>query len=189
MVEQYSSNYTLNLILSSYITKAKNEDIKVFTQIELPETSAVSDMDLCVIFSNVIENATNACKGILNIENRSLSIICKSRSDKLFIQITNSFDGNVEFDHDLQVSTDENHGFGIKSIVAVVQNTKECTPSPPKTESFVPASSCSQTTIKFVLNFVFVTPVLPQHRLSRLRQCGNCDCLFKNSSPGLCYIE
>jgi len=121
VVEQYSSNYTLNLILSSYIAKAKKEDIKVFVQIELPESSTVSDMDLCVILSNAIENATNACKCILNIENRSLSIICKSRSEKLFIQITNSFDGKVEFAHDLPVSTVENHGFGIKSIVAVVQ--------------------------------------------------------------------
>ena len=99
----------------------RNENIKIYTQIELPEKSGISDMDLCVVFANVIENAINACKCISNMEERSLSIICKNRGDKLLIQITNSYDGSVEFFYDLPISAIENHGFGIKSIVAVVQ--------------------------------------------------------------------
>lgn len=121
VVEQYCSNYTVNLILYSYLTHAKKEDIEVETQIDLPEQNTVSDMDLCVIFGNVIENAINACKVIPNADDRSLKILCKNKNNKLFIQITNSCEGNVEFAGDMPVSTMENHGLGTKSIAAIAQ--------------------------------------------------------------------
>ena len=120
-IEKYCSNYTVNLILSSYIAKAKIEQITVDTQIDLPEENTVSDMDLCVIFANAIENAVNACKGIKSANDRTLKIVCKIKSDKLFIQITNSYEGTVMFVDDMPVSRLENHGLGTKSIAAVAQ--------------------------------------------------------------------
>jgi len=120
-VEKYCSNYTVNLILYSYIMYAKKEEIKVETQINLPEKNAISDMDLCVIFGNVIENAINACNGILDANDRSLKIVCESKNNKLFIQITNSYEGNIKFVEDIPVSTMDNHGLGTKSIAAVAE--------------------------------------------------------------------
>ena len=78
-------------------------------------------MDLCVIFANAIENATNACKKIPSIEDRTLSIICKTRNEKLLIQIANSYAGEIRFVDDMPVRTMENHGLGTKSIAAVAQ--------------------------------------------------------------------
>jgi two-component system sensor histidine kinase AgrC len=121
VVEQYCNNYTVNLILYSYLAKAKYDQITVETQINLPENNTVSDMDLCVIFANAIENAINACLRISNTADRSLKIVCKNKNDKLFIQITNSFEGTIKFVNDLPVSTEINHGFGTKSIASVVQ--------------------------------------------------------------------
>lgn len=120
-VEKYCSNYTVNLILSSYIAKAMNEQITVKTQINLPEKNAVSDMDLCVIFANAIENAINACKGINSENERSLNIVSKLNNNKLLIQITNTFNGTAVFVDDMPVSVEENHGLGTKSIAAVAQ--------------------------------------------------------------------
>ncbi|MGB4438983.1 MAG: ATP-binding protein, partial [Sedimentibacter sp.] len=120
-VEKYCSNYTVNLILYSYIMHAKKEEIKVETKIDLPEKNDISDMDLCVIFGNVIENAINACNGILNTNDRSLKIVCKSKNNKLFIQITNSYEGSLQFVDDMPVSSMENHGIGTKSIAAVAE--------------------------------------------------------------------
>ena len=121
VVEKYCSNYTVNLILYSYITHAKKEDIKVETHIDLPEQNSVSDMDLCVIFGNVIENAINACKDILTIDYRFIKILCKNKNNKLFIQISNSYEGIMQFADGMPVSTKENHGLGTKSIVAIAQ--------------------------------------------------------------------
>ena len=121
VVEKYCSNYAVNLILSAYIAKAKNEEITLETQIDLPEKTAVSDMDLCVIFANAIENAINACKNIPNPKDRTLKILCRTKNGKPYIKITNSYEGKVEFVNDMPVSTEEYHGLGTKSIVAVAQ--------------------------------------------------------------------
>ena len=118
-VEKYCRNYTVNLILCSYIEKASNEQIIVASQVDLPEKNAVSDMDLCVIFANAIENAVHACQRIPSVNDRTIKIVCKTKNDKLFIQITNSYQGTVTFVDDMPVSTEENHGFGTKSIAAV----------------------------------------------------------------------
>lgn len=120
-VEKYCENYVVNLILYSYITDAKKEEINVGTQINLSEDNTVSDMDLCVIFSNIIENATNASKMIASPQDRFIKIVCRSKNDKLFIQITNSYEGIVEFKDNLPITIMENHGLGTKSIVAVSQ--------------------------------------------------------------------
>ncbi len=121
VVDQYCSNYAVNLILYSYLTKAKNDHITVETQIDLPENNRISDMDLCVIFSNAIENAINACLRITDTKVKVLNIICINKSDKLFIQITNSYQGALVFIDGMPVSTEVNHGLGTKSIAAVVQ--------------------------------------------------------------------
>lgn len=121
VVEKYCGNYTINLILYSYIAKAKNEQITVETQINISEKNDVSDMDLCIIFANAIENAINACKCITRVNDRILKIIFKTKNEKSFIQIINSYEGTITFVNDIPVSTEENHGFGTKSIAAVVQ--------------------------------------------------------------------
>jgi hypothetical protein len=121
VVDEYCNNYAVNLILYSYLTKAKNDQITVETQINLPENNRISDMDLCVIFSNAIENAINACLHIADTKERILNIICMNKNDKLFIQITNSYQGTLDFVDDMPVSKEENHGLGTKSIAAVVQ--------------------------------------------------------------------
>lgn len=120
-VEKYCSNYTVNLIIYYYIMMAKNEEITVETQINLPNKNVVSDMDFCVIFANAIENATNACKCIPSTKDRTLKIVCKPKNDQIFIQITNSNVEAVMFDGDMPISTKENHGLGTKSIAAVVK--------------------------------------------------------------------
>ncbi len=121
-IEEYCSNYAVNLILSSYIAKAKQEQIAVETRIDLPENNAVSDMDLCVILANAIENAVNACSHIADARKRFLKISCISKNGKLVWQVVNSYAGAVHFDiGNRPIAADQNHGVGIKSITAVAQ--------------------------------------------------------------------
>lgn len=121
VVEKYCSNYSVNLILYYYLSMAKKEEINVDTHIELSDENTATDMDLCVIFANAIENAINACKRITDKNQRNIKIVCKSKNTQLFIQIVNSYNGIVIFDGDMPVSEEENHGLGTKSIAAVVK--------------------------------------------------------------------
>lgn len=118
---KYCNNNAVNLILSPYINMAKNQNIMVESHVYIPNNCEVYDMDLCIILSNAIENAINACMKIKDINNRRINIICKSKNDKLFIQVTNNFTGEVKFAEDMPISEEENHGFGTKIIAATVK--------------------------------------------------------------------
>jgi len=118
---KYCNNNAVNLILSPYINMAKNQNIMVESQVYIPKNCKVYDMDLCIILSNAIENAINACMNIKDRNDRRINIICKSKNDKLFIQVANNFIGEVKFSEDMPISEEENHGFGTKSIAATVE--------------------------------------------------------------------
>ena len=120
-VETYCSNYSLNLILNYYISKAKQEQIDVETQIELPKELSISDMDLCLIFSNAIENAVKALTPIKSSEERVLRISCKYKNNKLHIEITNSFEGTLMFVNKMPINFSEKHGYGTKSIASITE--------------------------------------------------------------------
>jgi hypothetical protein len=118
-VENYCNNYTVNLILYSYVSEAKTQGIQVETQINLPDENTVTDMDLCVIFGNGLENAIHACKRVPLEKDRFIRIQCKNKNGKLFIQIANSYEGDVEFEEGMPISKVEDHGLGTKSIASV----------------------------------------------------------------------
>ncbi|MBK5263343.1 MAG: GHKL domain-containing protein, partial [Peptostreptococcaceae bacterium] len=74
-----------------------------------------------LIFANAIENATIACKKIKTLEDRKITIICKEYYNQLYIQISNTYVGDILFDKDMPVSRDKDHGLGTRSIVTIVE--------------------------------------------------------------------
>jgi sensor histidine kinase regulating citrate/malate metabolism len=118
---KYCDNDAVNLILTSSIKRAKQENIAVESQPDIAEDCHVSDMDLCIILSNAIENAINACTNITDSSERKITVSCRSKIDKLFIQVTNNFIGEVKFADDMPIRNEENLGFGTRSIVSTVQ--------------------------------------------------------------------
>lgn len=121
VVTKYCTHEAVNLILSSYISKAKNEGILVQAKVSIPEACEIADMDLCVIFANAIENAINACVNIKDSADKIINISCLSKNNKLLLQISNKFAGVVTFKNDMPVTETTNHGFGTKNIAKTVQ--------------------------------------------------------------------
>ena len=121
VVKSYCSNYAINLILNSFLTKAKEEEILIETQIDLPQKNTASDMDLGVIFSNALENAIHACRRIPYTSERIIKIHCRIQNEKCVIQIINSCGEAVSFIDGMPISSENGHGFGTRSIAAVVQ--------------------------------------------------------------------
>lgn len=121
VVRKYCANYTVDLILGSYISAALNETITVDTTLDLPEGGPIPDMDLCVIFANTIENATNACKKVENPDDRHMQILCKRKEGKLYIQLSNTYSGEITFVDGKPVRSRDHHGLGVNSIVTVVE--------------------------------------------------------------------
>lgn len=120
-LERFCTNYMVNTIISSYIQKARDENISVYNKLNIPEDIHIDNLEICVIFSNAIENAINACLKIKCPEKRFLSISANIINEKLFIKISNPCINEVSFVNDIPVSSKPGHGFGSKSIVSIAK--------------------------------------------------------------------
>ncbi|MBQ2881417.1 MAG: GHKL domain-containing protein [Clostridia bacterium] len=121
-VERYCENEAANLILSAFVGQAKKNNIKINVQGSLSETIAVSDSDLCVLFSNALENAIHACQVICDLR---LSLVIDVRfyirDEKFFLQVTNPCGSDIRFEKGVPVSDSPGHGIGVQSICTIVE--------------------------------------------------------------------
>lgn len=121
-VTAFCENETTNLILSTYAKRAGDSGILMQVQARLPRLIPVSETDLCVLLSNALENALNACmeqteKGRAGVI--EVSMYAKNR--RIFLQIVNSCGGDVVFEDGIPVTGKAGHGFGTRSICAIVE--------------------------------------------------------------------
>lgn len=118
---KYCENETVNLILSSFIIKAKKADVTLHTNVDLPEELNINDTELCALLSNALENAITAA-GKLNEDGlRKVYFHAVINDDKLVISTENAYEGIIEMDGDLPRSDkkEAGHGFGIKSMINI----------------------------------------------------------------------
>ncbi len=117
----YCKNQMINAVLSLYLTKAKKIGCVLDTQISIPEKLDIEDMDLCIILSNALENAVNACER--SDENHRRIKIKINFQKALIISIKNSCSESVSFDKNgLPITAPKaGHGIGMKSIANTVE--------------------------------------------------------------------
>ncbi len=118
MPKQFCLNGVVNVILSHYANIAKTKGIDFICEVSLSRQLPVSDIDLVVILSNALENAVNALE---ICDTKRIEIKGFESDGKFFFEVKNPFCGEVEFENDLPVSRRENHGYGTKSIAAIVE--------------------------------------------------------------------
>lgn len=116
-----SGNLMADAILNSKITHAVNKGIQVTCDTTLSEELFLSDMDLCIILGNILDNAIESCEKISQ-ENRFLRIYMAIIKDQLYISVQNSAPEILNFEERNYISTKRgNHGLGMKRVAAVVE--------------------------------------------------------------------
>ncbi|QHQ62589.1 GHKL domain-containing protein [Anaerocolumna sedimenticola] len=120
---RYCENETVNLILSNFESKARKVNVKLQVDVKLPEKIAVNDTELCALLSNALENAISATSQVEEEKLRKVYIHAIINGNKLVVATENAYVGKIEMEGDLPKSnrTDAGHGFGIKSMVAIVE--------------------------------------------------------------------
>ncbi len=117
-LKSYCDNHSANVVLSHYHKIAEENGVTLEINVSLPETLAVNETDLAVVMSNGLENAINAsCK----CENKKVGVKGFTDADKIYLEIKNPFYDKVIFDGNMPKSKQENHGYGTKSMVAIVE--------------------------------------------------------------------
>lgn len=117
----YSENETLNLILSSYIAKAKEKEINCDVIITTADFNKLSAPDLCSLLSNAFENAINACEKIEDSTRRTIRLRMYTKNSKLCIDMRNNFHKEPEFYQGIPIANDKQHSYGTKSMVHIVE--------------------------------------------------------------------
>ena len=107
----------LNALLNYYAEAAHQHEIRLRVIAVLPATLPISDVDLCNIVGNILDNAITACLDIPRTERYiRLSISCPN-DVRFGIVASNSFNGKVKMDGDRYLSSHSNgSGIGLASI-------------------------------------------------------------------------
>lgn len=117
-LKRYCDNHFVNVVLSHYHKIADEAGIQFEINVNLPETLPVNETDLAVVLSNGLENAINALEAC---GNKKVSVKSFMAEDKIYIEIKNPFYHKVIFEGNLPKSTQENHGYGTKSMASIVE--------------------------------------------------------------------
>lgn len=116
-VTTYCQHNSVNALLNYLIPAAKESDIDIRVQIDLPDQISITDVDLCSILGNILENAIDGCRTI-SPEKRFIQLSVTTRHNAfLYIVSTNSFHGVVKKKNDQYLTTRKNgQGIGLSSI-------------------------------------------------------------------------
>lgn len=117
-----SGNVNLDAILNSKISLAMKNGIEVDYKATCPEELTVSDIDLCALIGNLIDNAVEACEKLPEGERRFIRLYIGVLKKQLYISITNATNEVVrKMDSEYITNKRGNHGHGLKRINLVVE--------------------------------------------------------------------
>ena len=116
--KQYCPNRALNALLNFYAGKAKENGIRASFRFDLPRKISVSDVDLCTIVGNILENAIAACMDLPE-EERMLSLSGLVQNHRLYIVATNTFNGIIrQWNGEYLSLRHSGNGIGLNSVRA-----------------------------------------------------------------------
>lgn len=112
----------IDAVVTDGVNKAKIYDIVIECEGVLPGNISIKDFDLCIIFSNLLSNAVEACNRLESSE-KKVHISLKDLTDEVRI----IFENPVEWDVDVSrlgtytsKADKKNHGFGIDNVQKTV---------------------------------------------------------------------
>jgi len=116
-----TGNVNLDAILNSKISLAQKNGIDIDYQAKCPEILAVSDIDLCALIGNLLDNAVESCEK-LTTERPFIRLYIGVLKKQLYISVSNVTNETVrKMDSEYISKKRGNHGHGLKRINLVVE--------------------------------------------------------------------
>ena len=120
--KRFCDNTTINVALIYYVNVAEKNNISVETNISIPAVISMDDLHLGIVVANLLENAINACKDVLDA-NRFIHIKAIYK-EQLLLEIENSCTSKVSLDEEGHPFSNEvGHGIGTQSVLSFVDET------------------------------------------------------------------
>jgi len=119
---RFCRNEMLNLILSHFAEIAEAKQYNYMYKIDLPDELPLTNIELCAIVSNTLENAYNEM-GVLEEKEKRVALSFCQHNGMLLYSVSNTCRRDFVLEGDRPESENgEAHGFGTKSIVSIAQD-------------------------------------------------------------------
>jgi sensor histidine kinase regulating citrate/malate metabolism len=123
-----TGNVMLDAILNSKLSLANQKNIAVNAKAAVPEKLKITDVDLCVLIGNLLDNAMEACVKTKNTPDLEFAkpfirVYIGMKGYHLYICVTNSVYGEIKKSGGRFISTKSSptHGFGLMRIDKVCE--------------------------------------------------------------------
>lgn len=118
-----TGNVMVDAILNSKLSLIKSKNIMVNAKAVVPSALAVSEIDLCVIIGNLLDNALEACERQAQEAERFIRVFVGVMKSQLYISVSNSVGGPI-YKHGKAYTTTKkagHHGFGLVRIDRIAE--------------------------------------------------------------------
>ncbi len=125
----FSQNTALDVLLQYYYFCAKSQDIHMDIRFSLPAQQILSDVELCTVLGNLLENAIDACNRLSAMHEsdfeKYITINSHQTDGQWFILLENTYDGIVFKKNNRFLSRKDTNskrfGIGLESVKDIIE--------------------------------------------------------------------
>lgn len=113
-----TGNVMVDAILNSKLSLIKSKGIEVRAKAVVPPELTVSEIDLCVMIGNLLDNAMESCLRQPEGEERFIRVFLGILKNQLYLSVSNSVGGEIRKSgrHYISSKNSETHGFGLMRV-------------------------------------------------------------------------
>lgn len=113
-----TGNKMADAILNSKLSLARKQNIRVKAEAKIPVSLTVSELDLCIVIGNLLDNAIDACMELPEAE-RLIRLYMEMKGNYLYLAVTNTAAG-MKKTH-FKTTKGDGHGLGLTRIDAIIK--------------------------------------------------------------------
>jgi len=107
----HTNNPIIDILIENKLGFAENNGIKVYCSLEIPYPCSIADTDFCIILSNALDNAVNACQKTAEDLEKYIKVKGHIQGNLFLIKIVNSYYGKLYY----------KNGIGLYNIKTVAE--------------------------------------------------------------------
>ena len=122
LIISQTGNIVIDSIINYKLSGLDRNEIKVSTDIVVPERTNIEIMDLSTILNNLLDNSIRALNEMAG--EKILTIVIKYSRKRMIIRITNTYENDLILENGEFVTTKadkKNHGMGIKNVKDAIE--------------------------------------------------------------------
>ena len=113
----FCENQAVDSVFGYYSTLAQKENIPFHALVSLPTDLSIDEINLCLVFSNLLENAIQASVKTEPARRKINAEVYPHHNHLLLIHVENTFDGKIQQENNVfQSSKRSGNGIGIESV-------------------------------------------------------------------------